>query len=510
MGLTTAEPSGQSVASLLTAYADGIGLALLTRADGRVVAIGAALRELFAEAGHPLPESLPEHLVRRALNSERPPRQIERIGQGDHARRLNVRYRPLPPEAFGDPLVLALYEDSTRQLRALDALRDDKERSDELLDIASDLVFELDRDWRFSFFLARDRSDLGPAPDSMLGASLWDQGVFVPQPDEPERRLPHRRTRAPFRNVLFEAEGGALGRRVLEVSAIPRFEERDGAFLGFRGSARDVTARSLAQKDAAAYRRELETALEQLRQRNQELSEALEQAKAAAQAKSEFLAMMSHELRTPLNAVIGFGEILENRLFGPLGHERYADYVGDILTSARHLLCLINDILDLVKVESGRLELAFERVALAELVPVALRFVAEAARRKGVELLDEVPGELAVEGDQRRLRQVLINLLSNAVKFTPGGGRVTVSADRTGAWVTLQVSDSGIGIAPDNLETVFQPFFQVDSRLERSFEGTGLGLPLSRALVEAHGGTLHLESEPGEGARAVVRLPAGS
>ena len=251
-----------------------------------------------------------------------------------------------------------------------------------------------------------------------------------------------------------------------------------------------------------------------VRERTADLAEAKESAEAASRAKSDFLASMSHELRTPLNAVIGFSEVLRDRYFGEL-NEKQALYVNDILESGRHLLSLINDILDLSKVEAGKMELDISPVRIADLVAGSRVMIMEKAHRHGIDLEVRVAGEvedLEIPGDERSLKQVMFNLLSNAVKFTPDGGRIRVTADLTRdrergtrdepGSVVISVADSGIGIAPGERDRIFEEFYQVQSGMKDKSPGTGLGLPLTKKLVEMHGGRLWVESE-GEGKGSV-------
>ncbi|HEV7372310.1 PAS domain-containing sensor histidine kinase [Arenibaculum sp.] len=247
----------------------------------------------------------------------------------------------------------------------------------------------------------------------------------------------------------------------------------------------------------------------ELKRREQALAAALARAEAASHAKSEFLATMSHELRTPLNAIIGFTELMKVELFGPLGNPRYADYVDDIHASGEHLLGVINDILDMARIETGKLELHEELVRLDELVDASLRIVRHKALDAGLDLDVRIPAELPpVVIDRQRIRQVLVNLLSNAIKFTPAGGTIRMEGGLDGAGIELRVSDTGIGMSDDEIPVALAPFGQVGSSYSRRFEGTGLGLPISRALVEGHGGTLRIESRPGSGTMVRVRLPA--
>lgn len=227
----------------------------------------------------------------------------------------------------------------------------------------------------------------------------------------------------------------------------------------------------------------------------------------ASRHKSEFLANMSHELRTPLNAVIGFSEVLQERMFGEL-NDKQAEYVQDILASGRHLLSLINDILDLSKVEAGRMELELAPFHLPAALESALTLLRERATRHGVTLGLEVDERLAeFVGDERKIRQVVLNLLSNAVKFTPEGGRVEVRALLEDTVVRISVTDTGAGIAPEDQAKIFEAFSQVGTDQARKHEGTGLGLTLTRRFVELHGGEISVESAVGKGSTFAFTLP---
>lgn len=253
----------------------------------------------------------------------------------------------------------------------------------------------------------------------------------------------------------------------------------------------------------------LERTLEQAHLHATELEAARRHAASANKAKSQFLATMSHELRTPLNAIIGFSELLLIDASAKRMPERLEEYLSDIRSSGQHLLALINDILDYSKLEADRMEIVMEPIALPRLVMAASRIASGQATNYGIEIEVASIPEVMISGDERRLRQVLINLLSNAIKFSPSGKKVTVTAHLDLAnQLSIRVIDHGIGIAPEDLQRIFMPFVQVSNTLNRTTAGTGLGLSLSRLLMERHGGSLDLEGAPGEGTTAIVTLPS--
>ncbi len=238
-----------------------------------------------------------------------------------------------------------------------------------------------------------------------------------------------------------------------------------------------------------------------------EIEDKSGQLEAANQHKSEFLANMSHELRTPLNAIIGFSEVLLERMFGEL-NEKQNEYVDDVLSSGRHLLSLINDILDLSKIEAGRMDLELAQFDIPLAVENTITLVRERASRHGISLHREVDKRLGdFVGDERKIKQILLNLLSNAVKFTSEGGRVEVKAVMADGPVEISVSDTGIGIAPEDQEKIFEEFRQVGTDYAQKREGTGLGLTLTKKFVEIHGGKIWVKSEPGKGSTFTFTLP---
>jgi len=244
----------------------------------------------------------------------------------------------------------------------------------------------------------------------------------------------------------------------------------------------------------------------ELQVRTAELEAKGRQLAAASRHKSEFLANMSHELRTPLNAVIGFSEVLAEKMFGDV-NDKQAEYLQDILESGRHLLSLINDILDLSKIEAGRMELELSEFDLPHAIENALTLVRERALRRGIALHQIIDDRVAdIRADERKVKQVLLNLLSNAIKFTPEGGRIEVRAAPVDGTVEVSVTDTGVGIAPEDQEAVFEEFRQVGTADKRA-EGTGLGLALCRKFAELHGGTIWVTSAVGVGSTFTFRLP---
>jgi signal transduction histidine kinase/sensor domain CHASE-containing protein len=299
-----------------------------------------------------------------------------------------------------------------------------------------------------------------------------DEGCDEPRPPMPGER-------APIRRRLYREPRG----RLIESR---RFEMPDGA--GQIGVTRDLT---------------------EVKQREQALIEAREQAVIANRAKSEFLANVSHELRTPLNAVIGFSEVLEVELYGAIENPRYRSYIRDIRKSGLHLLSLINDILDFSKIEAGKLELRLELCDCSVIAEDAGHQVSHQAEKQGLNLVIDLPSDaLKIQADGRAVFRALLNLLSNAVKFTPSGGTVTLRYRRNadGA-IVFTVADTGIGIAPADIEKALSPFGQIDSDMARRYRGTGLGLSIVRGICDLHGGSLDIDSEVGVGTTVTIVIP---
>jgi PAS domain S-box-containing protein len=491
-----------------------------------------------------------------------------------------------------------------------------KERLDDVTRLVSDWIWETDTALRLTFVSPRISEVLGLQPVELLGRLLLDLGHFSGSPADGVEPLDAQR-RAPFRDLPFTIVHRDGSHRLFHVSGLPVFDPLTGTFLGFRGTALDVSEQKATASRAEQSQTQLTQALESisegfalfdaadrlvlcnhkfrgsfpsiaddiapgmnfeefvraglaagdigipadeqdawlanrmrlrgeerasfevklrddrwikvsdhrtadgstvgirtditdLKHREEALFAAKETAEIASRSKSEFLANISHELRTPLNAIIGFSEIMREEIFGPLGSPQYREYTGDVLDSAHHLLDVINDILDIAKAEAGKLDLLEDDVEIGLVAQSAMRLVQERAQRGGITMRKNLPADLPLlHADERKLKQVLLNLLTNAVKFTPPGGTIEIAAEFAddGDFV-MRVSDTGIGIAAENLATALAPFGQVDAKLNRKYEGTGLGLPLSNAMIQLHQGTLSIESEVGHGTTVTIRLPA--
>ncbi len=365
--------------------------------------------------------------------------------------------------------------------------RENEKRFRDYAEIASDWFWSTDPELRFEYISDQITAATGLEPRVFLDHTTDDLKGVAPGIEKPRRHLADLRAWRAFKDVRYRYIDEPGLTQWWSISGKPVFNEA-GDFLGYRGTGRNVTA-------------ETET--------RQALLESKEEAELSNRAKTEFIANMSHELRTPLNAIIGFSDMLMLQPFGPLGDDKYVAYANDINISGEHLLSLINDILDLSKVESGKEDLNEEVVNFSSLIASLVTLVTHHAEEGNVELIldfDEQLPRLLV--DERKMKQVMVNLLSNAIKFTKPGGTVTLmwSRGESGGFL-FSIKDTGIGMAKEDIPIAFSKFLQIDSDLNRKYDGTGLGLPLAKGLVELHGGHLQIDSKLGVGTTVTVSLP---
>lgn len=322
-------------------------------------------------------------------------------------------------------------------------------------------------------------------------------------------------------NAAASISEGDFSHRVQETQKdeLGRLGQAFNIMAGRLQTAYENLSRSNAELDAKVAERtqELNTAntrlngeLESRKQTEAELREAIQAANAANEAKTLFLGNMSHELRTPLNAIIGFSDIIMGELFGPVTNEKYIDYAKDINESGAHLLRLINELLDISRIESGHLKLSEENLDLAASIEESLHMLEKQAMARDVILSDEIAPDLPfIRGDRTRIKQIFINLAGNAIKFTPPQGSVRVTAETMpDGGILVKITDTGIGIAPEDITKILEPFGQVANSLARAHEGAGLGLPLAKLLTERHDGSLQIESRPDQGTTITLRFPA--
>ncbi|WP_375409392.1 PAS domain-containing sensor histidine kinase [uncultured Methylobacterium sp.] len=363
----------------------------------------------------------------------------------------------------------------------------------------------------------------------LCNSKFRDLHALSPEDATPGRRyheIMGRGALPPVRRELRDIESACATARTFEAELTDgrwlQISERRTKDGGYVSVGTDITNLKLNQEQLVTSERELMATVRDLKRsrrtlelQTQQLADLAEryldqkaQAETANQAKSEFLANMSHELRTPLNAIIGFAELMASEVYGKLGSPRYADYCRDIRSSGDYLLSVIDDILNMSRIEAQRVTLAVREVSVAEAVEGAMGLVTEVAHAKSLSLDVCVRPNLTVLADERALQQILVNLVQNAVKFTPSNGRVIVQAKPAGEAVNIFITDTGIGIPKAALSKLGLPFQQVETNLTRSYKGSGLGLAIARSMTELHGGTLRIRSQEGIGTVVLVRMPA--
>lgn len=472
--------------------------------DGGLIYANPAYLDLTPDRG-----LLPSHqqIVQRVATTNQAIVCQEKLGRKEALEAYSGRHIPLTAPDGATIAVTGSFSRAAADPEVHASLRHERQRFHDVIRATSDWVWETDVDGCISFVSDRVTEVLGLPPSQLQGRRLIELGRFSPIGYEPNPVLSALRLRRPFRDAGFEIDDPLGTTRKFRLSGVPVFGE-SGRFVGYRGTATDVTAHYAAEAAARQSRSELEQALEELTTKNLQLDFAWRKAMAATQAKSEFLATMGHELRTPLNAIIGFGEVMELGTFGALP-PRYHAYVEDIGKAARHLLTLINDILSAVQMSRETMRVDIEPVAVTRLIADARAMIETRAASKRLDISAlAYSGNIRVLADPTRALQVMINLLGNAVKFTPDGGAIGVEVREAEGRARITIWDTGLGIPADKREIIFEKFRKAhDVALTHHQEGLGLGLALSRELCHLMRGDLTLDDGSSAGNRFSVVLP---
>jgi len=404
--------------------------------------------------------------------------------------------------------VYGMYQDITGRRLAEKLLQESEERYRDLFENASELIVIIAPDTRVLYVNPPSLKTFGYTEEETVGRPF---SQFVDPADHPRVQEAFRRMLSGERVQHLEFTCLARDGRKVYVAGGGNCRFQDGQPVFVRAMFSDISPRRAAEAEIRALNQTLEQRVlertQQLAAVNRDLELRNREVERTNRLKSQFLASMSHELRTPLNAVIGFSELLKEETAGPM-NEKQRRYIEHVLMGARHLLQLINDVLDLAKVESGQLLLRPEEFVLSEALPEVLSTIKPLAMNKRIQVENRVSGNIQLRADRIRVKQILYNLLSNAVKFTAEGGQVWIDATLLNGSVCVSVTDTGVGIPPEEHQAIFNEFHQVGTTTKGIKEGTGLGLAISRRLVESHEGNIWVESEPGKGSRFSFTLPA--
>lgn len=399
------------------------------------------------------------------------------------------------------------YVDCTEKIQILGQESIMQQRYRDFARATSDWYWEIDRDYNITYVSDRLMAITGKPGILMKGKCFEDFGELKSDIDgKVTASVNFLDAMKPFRDQLFLIRGPEEELIYTHLSGVPVFESSTGEFTGYRGAGTDVTLNYKARLETLTAKKSLEHTLEELTNKNIQLDMASAESEAALGAKSEFLAAMSHELRTPLNAIIGFAEAMKLEVFGEL-NSRYVSYSSDIMSAGEHLLELINDVLDVAVLESGKIKLDTEVVSLKEIINKAHNLVVLRANQKFLDISEiRIAEDYSIHADERRAVQIFVNLLSNAVKFTPEGGRVGIRvSQKDRSTVAVTIWDTGIGIPEDHQKRVFEKFHQVtDDIYSRKEEGTGLGLHISQHLARQMGGNITVKSIVNEGSEFTV------
>jgi len=410
------------------------------------------------------------------------------VGQFEQ-KRANGTWLLINEQKISDGSTITISIDITARKQAEFDRLESEARFQDFARSSAERFWEMDKDLRFTWYLDMNRATVEEVKEDILGKTRWERAEVDPDSDPVwSKHKAELLERRPFRNFDYVTNNGDGSKTWWRISGVPIFDEA-GEFAGYRGVGADVTA---------------------IKETERERDLAIQRAAEANAAKSVFLANMSHELRTPLNAIIGFSEVMTHQTFGEIGHPRYAEYAEDITASAQHLLSLIDEVLDISKIEAQKLDIQETVVEVKNVLEISQSMLGPQIEAKQLHFdVDDTLGAVRLRVDERMLRQVIINLLANAIKFTPDHGHIRISAGLADdGCISIAVADNGIGIPEGDIERVLVPFERVQSGDTNAYEGTGLGLPLSKRFVELHDGTLSLESTLGQGTTVTVAFPA--
>ncbi|MBE7637639.1 PAS domain-containing protein [Sneathiella sp. P13V-1] len=487
----------------------------IARPDGSVLYVNSGYQEIFSTSSNSrakdklFPSLSSDHLEiinRIAVSKEAETKQvaIETVKGTEY---YLSRHFPITDNNDNFIAICGSFINSTRQVNAEIRLRLEKRRFLDITRAASDWIWETDADGSLTYVSDRAVQAVGLPPLLLKGKQLTDLGTFNAETGRLSKAEAAIAKHIPFRAVPMTIIGREGDKKIFNISGVPVFNEK-GRFVGYRGTSDDITARLVAEDEASSSKADLEMAIAEITRKNMQLEMTAKKAVAAARAKDEFLATMSHELRTPLNAIIGFAEVMGMETFGPL-EGKYKEYVSDILNSGRHLLSLIEDILDIARIESDRIPVEIEKTSLRQMIEDATSLVSKHADEKSIDISDFVVNEdFDLKVDPTRCLQIIVNILGNAVKFTQSGGSVGLETRIDGSSILLTIWDTGPGIDASELDNIFEAFRQAHNGIySRGEEGVGLGLTLSLKLARLMEGDITVESEVGVGSRFTIRLP---
>ncbi|MEH6526333.1 MAG: ATP-binding protein [Sneathiella sp.] len=510
-------PAMQSIVSreFFDAVFEQVQPMYMARPDGTVIYANTGYKEYFRPGTHVQPEegkvttlSL-DHLeiVRQIAETKEIETRVVSVRTSKEVEHFVSRHFPIFDESEHLIAICGSFSNSTKQVNAEAKLRLEKRRFLDITRAASDWIWETDADGRLNFVSDRVVQAVGLPPLLIKGKYLSELGIFKPEENGGNKAEQAIAKHVPFRSVPLEIQDVNGDIKIFNISGVPVFSEK-GRFTGYRGTSDDITARLLAEDEAISSKADLEQAINEITNKNIQLEVTARKAVESARAKNTFLANMSHELRTPLNAIIGFAEVIGLETFGPIS-DKYREYVGDILNSGKHLLSLIEDILDIARIESDKIPIEIVTTPLGGMVRDALVLVQTHAEEKNLDLTEIKIGKnvnLAV--DPTRCLQILVNIIGNAVKFTPQRGKIGMECrivDDTYADITIW--DTGPGIPEEDQEKIFEAFKQAHEGVySRGTDGVGLGLTLSLKLAQLMGGNISVESSLSTGSRFTVRL----